>query len=266
MSTFLDNWDHLWAGGGGGHRMSTVLSRKFEFLVQFDCSSLHFCMNLAAIWEHWFLEGLEGGPVQVLRRLLSCGFKAWKKTKSEEEFIYEKGRCSTCGGHVGVARVGGVVPLQWMRRHRACWEVGRCVRVTWLYDLVKRDSHFAIVIHSWMVVLIHSWMVVLMIFWPAWCSTTQSPTWPTRVVAPAPRVSWLGFYLPGVESENKNRGQNCLFAEVDATIQPDCWVNCDIEIDMELLRVRVEIVFHLEDGELRKREYWDCNRDAGDDE
>ena len=85
MSTFLDNWDHLWAGGGG-HRMSTVLSRKFEFLVQFDCSSLHFCMNLVAIWEHWFLEG---GPVQVLRRLLSCRFKAWKKTKSEEEFMDE---------------------------------------------------------------------------------------------------------------------------------------------------------------------------------
>ena len=71
---------------------------------------------------------------------------------------------STCGGHVGVARVGGVVPLQWMRRYRACWEIGRWVRVTWLCDLVKSDSHFAIVIHSWMVVLIHSWMVLLMIF------------------------------------------------------------------------------------------------------
>ena len=71
-----------------------------------------------------------------------------------------------------------------------------------------------------------------------------------------------------MQSENKNRGQNCLFVEVDATIQPDYWVNYDIEIeiDMELLRVHVEIVFHLEDGELRKREYWDCNRDAGDDE
>ena len=37
-----------------------------------------------------------------------------KKTKSEEEFMdekYEKGRPSTCGGHVGVARVGRVVPL-----------------------------------------------------------------------------------------------------------------------------------------------------------
>ena len=189
---------------------------------------------------------------------------------------YENGRPSTCGGHVWVARVGGVVPLQWMRRYRACWEVGRWVRVAWWYNLVKRGSHFAMVIHSWMVALIntwmvaliHSWLVVLMIFWPAWCSTTQSPTWPTRVVAPAPRVSWLGFYLPGVQSENKNRGQNCLFVEVDATIQPDYWVNYDIEIeiDMELLRVRVEIVFHLEDGELRKREYWDCNRDAGDDE
>ena len=241
MSTFLDNWDHLWAGGGG-HRMSTVLSRKFEFLVQFDCSSLHFCMNLVAIWEHWFLEG---GPVQVLRRLLSCGFKAWKKTKSEEVFMDEKnenGRPSTCGGHVWVARVGGVVPLQWMRRHRACWEVGRWVRVAWWYNLVKRGSHFAMVIHSWMVVLIntwmvaliHSWLVVLMIFWKVWCSTTQSPTWPTRVVAPAPRVSWLGFYLPGVQSENKNRGQNCLFVEVDATIQPDYWVNCGIEIEIDM--------------------------------
>ena len=85
MSTFLDNWDHLWAGGGG-HRMSTVLSRKFEFLVQFDCSSLHFCMNLVAIWEHWFLEG---GPVQVLRRLLSCGFKAWKKEQSQKRSSWE---------------------------------------------------------------------------------------------------------------------------------------------------------------------------------
>ena len=249
MSTFLDNWDHLWARGGG-HRMSTVLSRKFEFLVQFDCSSLHFCMNLVAIWEHWFLEG---GPVQVLRRLLSCGFKAWKKQSQNRKFA--NGGPSTCGRHVGVARVGGVVPLQWMRRYRACWEVGPWVRVTWLCDLVKSDSHFAIVIHSWMAVLIHSWMVLLMIFWQAWCSTTQSPTWPTRVVTRAPRVSWLGFYLPGVESENKNRGQNCSFVEVDAILRL-----------MELLRVHVEIVFHLEDGELRKREYWDCNRDAGDDE
>ena len=217
MSTFLDNWDHLWAGGGGGHRMSAVLSRKFEFLVQFDCSSLHFCMNLVAIWEHWFLEGLEGGPVQVLRRLLSCGFKAWKKQSQNRKFA--NGRPSTCGRHVGVARVGGVVPLQWMMRYRACWEVGPWVRVTWLCDLVKSDSHFAIVIHSWMAVLIHSWMVLLMIFWQAWCSTTQSPTWPTRVVAPPPRVSWLGFYLPGVESENKNRGQNCSFVEVDAILR-----------------------------------------------
>ena len=71
---------------------------------------------------------------------------------------------STCGGHVWVARVGGVVPLQWMRRYRACWEVSRWVRVAWLCDLVKSDSHFAIMIHSWMVVVIHSWMVVLMIF------------------------------------------------------------------------------------------------------
>ena len=94
-----------------------------------------------------------------------------------------------------------------MRRYRACWEVGRWVWVAWWYNLVKRGSHFAIVIHSWMAVLIHSWMVLLMISWQAWCSTTQSPTWSTRVVAPAPRISWLGFYLPGVESENKNRGQ-----------------------------------------------------------
>ena len=136
-----------------------------------------------------------------------------------------------------------------MRRYRACWELGRWVRVTWLCDLVKSHSHFAIVIHSW--------MVLLMIFRPAWCSTTQSPTWPTRVVAPTPRVAWLGFYLTRVESEDKNRGQNCFFVEVDATIQPDYCVNCDIEIeiDMELLRVHVEIVFHLEDGELRNREY-----------
>ena len=133
---------------------------------------------------------------------------------------YEKGKPITCGGHVGVARVGGIVPLQWMRRYRACWEVGPWVRVTWLCDLVKSDSHFAIVIHSWMAVLIHSWMVLLMIFRQARCSTTESPTWPTRVVAPAPRVPWFGFYLPGVESENKNRGQNWSFVEVDTTIQP----------------------------------------------
>ena len=108
----------------------------------------------------------------VCRRAFPHGIAERVKAIFEQKLVckrhvdekYEKGRPSTCGGHVGVARVGGVVPLQWMMRYRACWEVGPWVRVTWLCDLVKSDSHFAIVIHSWMAVLIHSWMVLLMIF------------------------------------------------------------------------------------------------------
>ena len=44
------------------------------------------------------------------------------------------------------------------------------------------------------------------------------------------------------------------------------FLNCDFLFLNFLNKNLIAICSNLDEGELRKSEYWDCNRDAGDDE